>query len=373
MEVLVEYNSTKFKLNISNINSLNDLLKQIKTYLKLNQEKEIELYTQPKNSYLMESNFDEEFIQVKNDIKGILVQEVLDLSEKIKNIGIPINQIDEEEEAQNPGAKSIIFNKPNTIKIFKDVCVLCKNEFNTCKFGCLLCQNYFLCRNCEENHPHPMIKYKAINLSDRVNKIIDLSNSQYKKEKDFYEEIRSKYKLKVLYGLTLRTNISSNSFIMGTNQSRELNLLIKNNNNFIIPKNTLNIFIKNQYDLKISIKEEFKEINAGLEVPIQLSIKTNEKTLLETYNLRIEVISNNMDIIAIPLFLKITIKNDEEDNNLNKQFSNFPSIILLPKDKKKKLQYIVKEKLSVKTPAEIKAIMEKFKWSIDDAISDLVV
>ena len=69
--------------------------------------------------------------------------------------------------------------------------------------------------------------------------------------------------------------------------------------------------------------------------------------------------------------MKIVVKNDDEDNELNKQFNEFPSIILLPKDKKKKLQYIIKEKLSVKTPQEIKAIMEKFKWSIDNAIVDL--
>ena len=79
-----------------------------------------------------------------------------------------------------------------------------------------------------------------------------------------------------------------------------------------------------------------------------------------------------MDIISIPLFLKIMIKNDEEDNALNNQFNEFPSIILLPKDKKKKLEYIVKEKLSVKTPSEIKEIMEKFKWNIEAAINDLI-
>ena len=162
---------------------------------------------------------------------------------------------------------------------------------------------------------------------------------------------------------------------MGTNQTREINLLIKNNNRFNIPKNTLNIFIKNQYDLKISINEDSlnKDLNAKMEIPIKLVIKSNEKSLLESYNLRIEVISNNIDIISTPLILKINIKDDEEENTLNKQFNEFPSIVLLPKDKKKKLQYIIKEKLSVKTPAEIKAIMEKFKWNIDEAISDLVV
>lgn len=81
--------------------------------------------------------------------------------------------------------------------------------------------------------------------------------------------------------------------------------------------------------------------------------------------------NNSLDIIAKPMDLKIDIKNDEEENELNNHFTEFPSIILLPKDKKKKLQYIINEKLSLKTPQEIKAIMEKFKWSIDQAIVDL--
>ena len=68
----------------------------------------------------MENNFEEEFLKVKNDIKGILVQEIVDLAEKIKNIGIPINQIEEDEEEQNQGAKSIIFKKANSQKIFND-------------------------------------------------------------------------------------------------------------------------------------------------------------------------------------------------------------------------------------------------------------
>ena len=123
----------------------------------------------------------------------------------------------------------------------------------------------------------------------------------------------------------------------------------------------------------VSLKKKFKDINAKFEIHIKLTIKSNSKNILQTYNVRIEVISNNMDIIATPIILKITVKNDEEDNKLNDQFNEFPSIILLPKEKKQKLQYIIKEKLSIKSPAEIKAIMEKFKWNIDDAISDLVI
>ena len=72
-----------------------------------------------------------------------------------------------------------------------------------------------------------------------------------------------------------------------------------------------------------------------------------------------------------PLNLKIVVKDDKEEMELNKQFSEYPCIILLPKEKKKKIQYIIKEQLSLKTPIEIKAIMDKAKWNIDKAITDL--
>ena len=374
MNVLGEYNSNKVKLDISPIKDLNSLIQKIKEIFNIAKEKEIEIYTQPQKAFLMETNFEEEFINVKKDIKGILVEDVIDLAEKIKNIGVPINKIEDfdEDEDSNNKSLSIELNKHSN---FKDKCTLCKGSFDNGKYGCLLCHSYFLCNKCEEKHPHPMIKYKTDCLSDTVRKILDIRVSQYYKDDVFSKNLISAYKLKNLYKLGLRTNISSNSFIMGSNQKREINLLIKNLNNFKIPKNTLNIIIKNQYDLKIDINDEalFKDINPNFEIPIKLIIESSAKNLLEDYSLRIEVISNNMDIISSPVNLKIKVKNDKEEDELNRQFGEFPSIILLPKEKKQKLQYIIKEKISIKTPSEIKAIMEKFKWSIDDAISDLVV
>ena len=160
---------------------------------------------------------------------------------------------------------------------------------------------------------------------------------------------------------------------MGIAQDRKLNLLIKNNNKFTIPKNSLSILIKNQYDLNITIKDEplFNDIKEGAEIPINIEVRSNETNLSETYNLKIEVISNNLEIIGEPLNLKIIVKDDKEEMELNKQFSEYPTIIVLPKEKKKKIQYIIKEQLSLKTPIEIKAIMDKAKWNIDKAITDL--
>ena len=375
METVLKYNSNNIKIDISNINSFEELINQIKTILAIDLEKDIDVYILPEKTYLKESNFEDQFLKNKKSIKGLSIVDIVDLGEKIRNIGlgndsIPINSIQEDNDSLENNNESIILNKN---KIFKDKCNLCHHEFNQCKFGCLLCLNYFLCSKCEENHPHPMIKYKSEKLSDNINKIITIFSNFNKKEKDFHESVKKKLGVKNINQIQLRTNLSSNSFLMGTNQERILNLVIKNSNKFEIPKNVLSILIKNQYDLNITIKDEllFKEIKPGIEIPISLYIRSNPKNLFETYNLKIEVLSNSLDIIAKPIELKITVKNDEEDNELNKQFNEFPSIILLPKEKKQKLQYIIKEKLSIKTPQEIKAIMERFKWNIDQAIIDL--
>ena len=374
MEISLKYNDQVNKLAISKINSWDDLNKQIRDIFKISTEKEIEIYTQPENTFLTSGNFEEEFLNKKNKLKGLSISEELDLDSKIKNIGlfgsnVPINKIQDQNDSFD-NAESIVIDKH---QLFNGKCDLCKNVFHSCRFGCLLCPNYFLCSNCEENHPHPMIKYKSNILSDNINKIIVVNSTLNKKDKDLNERVKKKLGVKKINPITLRTNISSNSFTMGSNQERMINLLIKNNNKFLIPKNTLGIFIKNQFDLNIVIKDEmlFNDIQPGMEVPITLYFRSNEKSLFETYNLKIEVMNNSLDIIAKPIDLKIDIKNDDEDNELNKHFTEFPSIILLPKDKKKKLQYIIDEKLSIKSPQEINAIMEKFKWSIDQAIIDL--
>lgn len=372
METVLKYHSNNVKIEISKINNLNDLINQIKVILKIDSNKEIDIYVLPDNTYLKQSNFQNEFLNKKKLIQGLSVIDVIDLEEKIKNIGInnpniPINKIQEDSDSFD-NDNSIVLDKH---KLFKGQCSFCKNTFNSSKYSCLLCPNYYLCNKCEENHPHPMIKYKSDNLSDNISKIITIHS--YTNKKDFQDKVKEKLGVKKINQVQLRTNLSCNSFLIGSNQERILNLIIKNNNKFTIPKNTLSIVIQNQYDLNISVKDEvlFKDINPGIEVPINLNIKSNDKNLFETYHLKIEVMSNSLDIISKPIELIINVKNDKEEDELNNKFKEFPSIILLPKEKKKKLQYIIQEKLSLKTPQEIKAIMEKFKWSIDQAIIDL--
>ena len=374
MEAVFKYQSKEVKKDISKINSLDDLTKQIKELFKIKKDREIDIYILPENNYLKQSNFEELFLNRKNLVKGLSIFDVVDLAEKIKNIGllneiVPVNKIEGGDDSIEK-TDSIVLNKN---QIFKDKCTLCKGPLNLSKFGCLLCPNFFLCSKCEENHPHPMIKYKSNHLSDNLDKIIQIYSCSTKKEKKLIDKIKKKFGKKNIIPILLRTNIASNSFLIGPSQQRMVNLVIKNNNKFVIPKNTLSVIIKNQFDLNITIKDKYldNEIAAGSEIPVTLYIRSNENNLFENYNLKIIVLSDSMDIVSEPLDMKIVVKNDDEDNELNKQFNEFPSIILLPKDKRKKLQYIIKEKLSVKSPQEIKAIMEKFKWSIDNAIVDL--
>jgi hypothetical protein len=372
MEAVLKYKSNCIKINKANINTWEELTSEIRSVLSIDENKEIDIYILPENDYLKKANFEELFLKRKELVKGFSVEDVVDLEEKIKNLGLVNEFVPDNDEEENNNSfdntKGIDLDKR---KIFPGKCHICKQSFNLCKFGCLLCPNFFLCNKCEEMHPHPMIKYKSNILSDNINKMIQISTSSEKK--DFPDIIKKKFGVKKIYPIKLRTNIDSNSFSMGTNQQRMLSLLINNINNITIPKNTLSVLIKNQYDLNINIKDDllFNDIQARAEIPLNIFIRSNDKNLFDTYNLKIEVMSNNLDIIGESLVLKVVVKNDKEEDELNKQFSEFPSIILLSKEKKKKLQYIINEKLSLKTPREIKAIMEKAKWNIDSAIVDL--
>lgn len=374
MEAVLNYNANSVTIDKSNINSWEELNTEIRSAFSIDKDKEIDIYVLPENDYLKPSNFEDLFLKRKEEVEGFSISDVVDLEEKIKNFGL-VNQIiitnEEEEEVVNDSSdntKAVVIDKH---KIFSGNCSLCKKSFNSSKYGCLLCPNFFLCKKCEEIHPHPTIKYKTNNLSDNINKIMQICISSDKK--DFHDIIKKKFGVKKIYKLKLRTDIDSNTLSMGIAQDRKLMLLIKNNNKFTIPKNSLSILIKNQYDLNITIKDEplFNDIKEGAEIPINIEVRSNETNLSETYNLKIEVISNNLEILGEPLNLKIIVKDDKEEMELNKQFSEYPCIIVLPKEKKKKIQYIIKEQLSLKTPIEIKAIMDKAKWNIDKAITDL--
>ena len=204
METVLKYHSNNIKIDISKIKNLNDLINQIKSILKIDSNKEIDIYVLPDNTYLKQSNFEEEFLKKKKSLKGLSVLDVEDLGEKIKNIGInddsvPINQIENSDSFEN--TESIILNKK---QILNGKCSLCKNTFNSSKFGCLLCPKYFLCNQCEEYHPHPMIKFKSDNFSDNINKIITIYS--YSNNKDFPQVVEKKLGVKDIKQIQLRTN-----------------------------------------------------------------------------------------------------------------------------------------------------------------------
>ena len=360
MEILLKHQKNEIKIDISKINDWKSLQSLLKEKLSFGSDKEIDIYTQPDNIYLKESNFSSQFLNQKSKISGLLIMDVVDLEDKLKNLVIDTDNIPNNEIVTNSTeffdqAQSVVLGK----KIFSEKCKICGGFIDYVKYSCLLCDNLFLCSNCEAKHNHPMVKYKINSLSDDVNKII------------FVHSLKDNKKDKK--SLTLRTNISSNSFSMGNNQQREISLIIKNQKKLRIPENTLNLVIKNNFDLNIIVQEENvkKEIKGLSEMPISLQIKSNNKNIFKKYEISFEVISNNLDIISNSLIIKINIIDDKEDNDLNDNFRQFPSIMLLSKEKKKKIKYIIDEKLSLKTPQQVRAIMDKFKWNIDEAIVDL--
>ena len=61
MKISLKYNDKIINLDISKINTWDELNNQIRNILNISKEKEIEIYTQPDNTFLTSSNFEQEF------------------------------------------------------------------------------------------------------------------------------------------------------------------------------------------------------------------------------------------------------------------------------------------------------------------------
>ena len=391
-KIIFQEDFIEINYNKDNIKSFNDLTKLVVDHLNINDE--IEIYLKPQTIQIDSNNFSTIFYQNLSQTQYILIlikdEQTLDKKiddllnfeifndENIKNN----NNNNNNKNLNNIIAESIMIkkNRPNQenknkkkekIKIFNNKCKLCNNELFDIKYICTLCDDLILCEKCEENHVHPMVKYKNLNYGDKFENILNfykIKNKDLQNKKNIIEKIFKKKDDLITLSLTL--GLFENNLVLRPNQNREFLLKIKNNSKKIIEKNQFNVLFTNYKNLNIIFDNSINEIKSNdfINIPIKIfSGNENGK-----YDVIINIFSKDLNLISNQLILKVEVNEDKEDDDLNKQLEKYNNLIILPKEQKKIICYVYSEKLSIKQPDEIYLILNNHKWNVDEAIDDLL-
>ena len=391
-KILFQEDFIEINYKKDNIKSFNDLNKLIINQLKINDE--IEIYLKPQTIQIDSNNFSTIFYQNLSQTQYILIlikdEQTLDKKiddllnseifndENIKNN----NNNNNNKNLNNIIAESIMIkkNRPNQenknkkkekIKIFNNKCNLCNNELFDIKYICTLCDDLILCEKCEENHVHPMVKYKNLNYGDKFENILNfykIKNKDLQNKKNIIEKIFKKKDDLITLSLTL--GLFENNLVLRPNQNREFLLKIKNNSKTNIEKNKFSILFTNYKNLNIVFDNNINEIKPNDSINIPINIFSGKEK--GKYDVIINIFSKDLKLISNQLILKVEVNEDKEDDDLNKQLEKYNNLIILPKEQKKIICYVYSEKLSIKQPDEIYLILNNHKWNVDEAIDDLL-
>ena len=389
-KILFQEDFIEINYKKDNIKSFNDLNKLIINQLKINDE--IEIYLKPQTIQIDSNNFSKTFYQNLSQTEYILIlikdentldKKIDDLlnSDIFNNVNID-NKNNNKNNLNNIIAESIMIKKKHSnnenknqkkekIKIFNDKCKLCNNELIDIKYICSLCDDLILCEKCEENHIHPMVKFKNLNYGENFENILNfykIKNKDVQNKKNIIEKIFKKKDDLITLSLTL--GIFENNLVLRPNQNREFLLKIKNNSKTNIEKNKFSILFTNYKNLNIVFDNNINEIKPNDSINIPINIFSGKEK--GKYDVIINIFSKDLKLISNQLILKVEVNEDKEDDDLNEQLKKYNNLIILPKNQKKIICYVYSEKLSVKQPDEIYLILNNHKWNVDEAIDDLL-
>lgn len=255
-------------------------------------------------------------------------------------------------------------NKPEDRK-FDDACSICSKKIYYDKYICCLCFNCVLCTECEKEHLHPVIKCRDFKMATLADFYCYLSRNQMsnQKPKGFFSSL-FEAKIEVELGSI------STKFAMRPNKKIKIPIKIENKSNTHIKSNTfMTLISRNSKDLIIHDTQITNSINKKEKHEVDVLVESN--IYCKLYNFTIELYAPNMNFVSSPLKFTIEVNNDEEDEELNKFFQNYPKVFVLTKEKKKSIKYIMDQRISHNHPYIIMKMLENSQWNLDLTIRDI--
>ena len=353
--------------NINNINNINNTDNNISKDINKNKNiennfknEELILQTTPLSS---KSNNDKKTnldLNFKND------DDMLSLKKNDAKDNIIDNKID-----NNIIENKNEINDNNNIEIV-EICTICQKVIkDKIKYDCCICDKCVLCTKCENNHPHPCIKFK-------IGKTI-LSNLC-----DCHSFISQKQKVSNILPIKYIKNIFNNTYDIilqlgidnhieiRPNKTIEIPITIKNYSEYPVNTKDFILIVKNYVIVDITFEMQKVTIEPKNYIKINLKCVSTEKTGREI--IKVEVYSTTIKIRESK-FSKINIEmlvsNDEEDEEINKKFMFYPKIQLLNKLRKKMLLYIIDNHFCEKSVTQIYDCLCENNWNLDDTITQL--
>ena len=259
---------------------------------------------------------------------------------------------------------------------FNEECTICSSPITNKKYICIICPNCILCSKCEEIHIHPVLKCKNPQLSTLkdvyiyINKRNMVIQSFLKNEKDssvfglFQDIFSGKYEIKL--------TANCHTIAMRPNKSLNIPITLQNLSGNKVECSILQLYLisKNNKDLKVYDKELDLVINKREQNDVYMLVESNNYT--SEYNFTIELYSiKNIKLKSNILEFKIIVNNDEEEEQLNEYFKEYPNIIVTSKETKIGIKKIMENESIKEDPITILQFLKNNNNDINKTIENL--
>ena len=280
--------------------------------------------------------------------------------------------LESDNEYIDKGGRDIIELKDHP---FNEECSVCKSKIINKKYICIICPNCILCPKCEQIHIHPVLKCKSSQLSTLkdvyiyMNKRNIVIQSFLKNGKDssvfgFLDIFSGKYEIQ------LSTNFDK--ITMRPNKSIYIPITLQNLSGTKLECKQLELFLigKNTKDLKVYNKELDLVINKREQNDVNILVESNNHT--SEYKFTIELYSiKNIKLKTNNLEFNIIVNNDEEEEELNQFFKDYPNIIITSKETKLGIKKIMEKESIKEDPITILQFLKNNNNDIDKTIQNL--
>ena len=250
---------------------------------------------------------------------------------------------------------------------FDEVCSMCSSRIYYDKYICVVCRDCILCTQCEKLHFHPLIKFKNNHVSTltEIFSFLSKNNSEIKKICENDNNNNSGF----LSGIFGQSKISSefkleskmSEYTIKPNEKMQLPIRVYNlnKNEIDCKKLKLVLFSRGNKDLIIHHKELNNKIKSRGYIDTTISIESND--FCKIYSFSIELYSNeDIELIYESLSMKVRVIKDNEEEELNNFFKEYPEILKENKITKKGIKNIMENK-DIK--ADVSTILKYYKMN----------